>query len=110
LVDHSPRANQVGTVKVPFSLNVSGLSVVVPSRNESHPIKRFEGSAYFRVTRHDCSFKLVRYGDASDANLQVEAAVAPVSVGALQGNFVVVMRESGGEVLFVPDRPSKKGD
>lgn len=105
LVAHAPAISQAGRFRMPFDLGSHGLFVVIPSTQEAHPVKRLQGLAFFEVERHEAPFRLVRYGEAEDPQGPVEAAVAPVAIGSLRGNFVVVMRRDGGQVLFVPDRP-----
>lgn len=106
LVTHAHAISEAGKFRMPFDLGSHGLLVVIPSTQETHTVRRLQGSAYFEVERHETSFRTVRYGEAHDPEGQVEVAVAPISVGSLRGEFVVLTRRDGGQVVFVPERPA----
>lgn len=84
-----------------------GLSLQM--RDEStglvHKVVEALAVIHYEVIEDMVPFKLVSYSNSPSGELITDAAVAEMNLGGVQGKLMIVYKEdTGGQVVFVPDR------
>lgn len=103
-----PDKSDSGSFSQNFNFTTDELILIDKDSGEEYKLVSLTGIVEVNTVTEKVPFRLVKYSDKSDDSIILNAAIAPVEIGPIKGELMIVHKEGkGGKVLWVPENPSK---